>query len=421
MRIAYIMSRFPKLSETFILNEVLTVTAAGVPVELYPLLRERQTTVHPEVAEWVRKAHFHPFVSLPVIRAHAHFAARQPAAYAGVLREVLRGTWGSTNFFVGALGVFPKAVRFAYEMRASGVTHVHAHFATHPAVAALIIQRLTAIPFSFTAHGSDLHVDRRMLDTKVASAAFVVTVSDFNKEVIVRTCGEPARSRIHVIHCGVDPDYFAPVRPESLDGPFTIICVASFEDVKGHRFLVEACRLLSRRGVDLRCDLVGDGPLRSEVEQQVAVAGLGDHVRFHGGQPRPRVAQLLGAARVAVLASHPTPQGKREGVPVALMEAMAAGLPVVSTAISGIPELVEHEVTGLLVPSGDAAAFADALERLARDAWLREQFGRAGRERVRREFNLRTNTRQLLELFGHRAVSPAQDRDAPPLAAFAAR
>jgi glycosyltransferase involved in cell wall biosynthesis len=174
--------------------------------------------------------------------------------------------------------------------------------------------------------------------------------------------------------------------------------VASLEAVKGHRYLIEACRILKERGIDFHCELVGDGPLRQDLERQIARSGLGGRVRLLGGQPRARVAQLLANAHAAALASHPTKDGKREGIPVALMEAMSAGLPVVATAISGIPELVQSEVTGLLVPSGDPVALADALERLTTDRALCERLGRAARSKVMRAFSLRASAATLLGL-----------------------
>ena len=399
IHLAYIMSRFPKLSETFVLNEMQTAASLGVPVDVYPLLRERVDTVHPEVASWMDRAHFHPLVSPAVLWAHASFLVRRPLAYIGVGLEVLRRTWGSRRLFVGALGTFPRAVRFAYEMQRDGITHVHAHFATHPALAALIVHRLTGLPFSFTAHGSDIHVDRRMLDRKVEAAAFAVAISRFNREVMVRACGERLRQKIHVVHCGVDPGCFAPRTGPRPPGPVRLVCVASFEPIKGHVYLIDACRLLLARGVEYRCDLVGEGPMRHAVERTIVAHGLSDRVQVLGGQPRPEVVRLLASSDVAVLASHPTPDGRREGIPVALMEAMASGLPVVSSDISGIPELVEPGVSGLLVPSGDPLALADALERLANDPGLRERMGREGRRRILTEFDLESNTRRLLNLF----------------------
>jgi glycosyltransferase involved in cell wall biosynthesis/peptidoglycan/xylan/chitin deacetylase (PgdA/CDA1 family) len=409
-KVAYIMSRFPKLSETFVLNEIATAADAGVPIEVYPLLRVRTRATHPEAAVWVRRAHFHRFVSVPVCRANAHFLLQQPATYLRVWAEVLRKTWGSPNFFIGALGILPKSVRFAYEIERDGVTHVHAHFATHPTVAALVIHRLTGIPFSFTAHGSDLHVDRRMLDAKLAAAAFAVTVSNFNKNVMVETCGQEVADKIRVIRCGVDLDVFSPRHGIRDAGPFRIICVASLETVKGHAYLIEACLLLRLRGLDFRCDLVGDGPRRRDIETQISRSGLDRHVYLHGAQPRPEVLRRLSIADAAVLASHPTREGKREGIPVSLMEAMASELPVVASAISGIPELVQQNVTGLLVPSGNPTAIADALERLAGDPALRRELGVAARNEVRARFNLRTNTAQLIALFSAREQVAPDER-----------
>jgi colanic acid/amylovoran biosynthesis glycosyltransferase len=397
-KIAYIMSRFPKLTETFVFYEILALEAQGITVEVYPLLREHQRVAHPEVELWLGRARFQPFISLSILRAHAHFLRRNPGTYGRTLWEILRHTWGSLNFFVGALGIFPKTVYFAYEMQARGITHVHAHFANHPAVAALIVHRLTGIPFSFTAHAADLYVDRRMLAVKVAASAFAVTISAYNEKFMVDECGEQAREKIKIVRCGVDPAVFVPAAPRAADGPFQIICVAALEEKKGHRYLIEACRGLRERGVEHVCHLVGDGPLRKDVMRWIADAGLQNQVRVHGPLPRPEVARLLAASDAAVLASYPTTKGRREGIPVALMEAMACGLPVVATAISGIPELVESGRTGYLVPPRDPVGLADSLQALAADASLRVRMGSAGRKKVLNEFNLHDNTKELLDL-----------------------
>jgi len=416
--VAYVMSRFPKLTETFVLYEIAALEAKGVPVEVYPLLREHQARLHPEAQAWLNRAHFHPFLSKRILKAQLHFLREDAGLYLGLLADVLRRTWGSRNFFLGALGVFPKSVLFAYEMQKKGVRHLHAHFANHPAVAAFIVGRLTGIPYSFTAHGSDLHVERRMLDAKVDESAFAVTVSEYNRELMVETCGEHARGKIHVIHCGVSADVFGGSADgqhgRSRGGGFNLACVASFEPVKGHEHLIEACRILYDRGVDFRCHLIGEGPLRAQTEAAVRRAGLQDRIRFHGGLVRPEVVRLLSLMDAAVLASQPTANGKREGIPVALMEAMASGLPVVSSQLSGIPELVENGREGLLVPPADPEALAAALERLAGDPELRRRMGSAGREKVRRAFDLERSAEALLELLHAGGTDAANEaKDAP--------
>ena len=408
------MSRFPKITETFILYEMIEHESRGIAIELYPLLRERQPVAHPEVDRFIHRARFLPFISWPIVRANFHYIMRQPGAYFGMLAEVLGGTFGSANFFFGALGVLPKSARFAYEMERAGVTHVHAHFATHPAVAALIIHRLTGIPYSFTAHGSDLHVERRMLERKIRAAAFVITISSYNKNLMIEECHSPVREKIHVVHCGVDLDFFSPREKQLESKPLQILCIASFEDVKGHEYLVSACRLLQQRGVDFKCHFVGDGPIRDHVEAQIREAQLNDRIIVHGPLPRTEIIKLLEACDIFALPSVPTKGGKREGIPVVIMEAMACGLPVVSSQLSGIPELVDHEVNGILVPPRDIEGLASALQRLGADAGLRQRMGSAGREKVSREFNLRSNAAQLARLFlaagSSQAKRQSQDR-----------
>lgn len=402
-RVAYIMSRFPKITETFVLYEMKALEELGANVEVFPLLREPPGPRHIEAAAYERRAHFTPFASWSLVRANASRFLQGPGRYLRIWWEMLVGTWGSLKFFFGALAYFPKCVAFAERMEDLGVDHIHAHFASHPALAALVVHRLTGIPYSFTAHGSDLHVERRMLSAKVSSAAFVVAISAYNRELIVEECGEAQRAKVVVIHCGTDSNMFVSARAGGIasrstrdNAQFRIACVASLEEVKGHRFLVRACRLLTDRGVDLHLDLAGAGNLREDVERLVDDLQLRDRVTFHGAVPRPEVQRILQEADVAVLASHPTSSGRREGIPVALMEAMMSGLPVVASRLSGIPELVEHARTGFLVPSGEPGAIADALERLARRPELRARMGAAGREKVKREFDIHEGARQLL-------------------------
>jgi len=402
-KVAYVMSRFPKLTETFILYEMIAVEEQGVQVAVYPLLREQTAVIHPEAATFVERAHFHSFLSGAILRAHLHFLQQKPLAYLSTLWTLLQANWGSFRFFTGALGIFPKTVYFAYCMAVDRITHVHTHFASHPAAAGFIIHRLTGIPFSFTAHGSDLHRDRHMLREKVAEAAFVVAISNYNKELILTECGEQFRDKIAVIHCGVDTQVFQPraedwwqKRPAR---PFTLLCIGTLHEVKGQTYLIEACRLLQERGVDIICQLVGDGPDGPALTEQIARAGLSDRVHLLGRRTRAQVAELLAQADVAVTPSVPTKSGRREGIPIVLMEAMGSGVPAVASRLSGIPELVEHERSGLLVPARDVPALADALERLYIDPALCQRLSRGGREKVMREFDLRPNAVALAHRF----------------------
>jgi colanic acid/amylovoran biosynthesis glycosyltransferase len=417
--IAYIMSRWPKLTETFILYEVLAVEALGQRVELFPLLHHREPVSHPEALQLAARAHYQPFLSRAILASQLDAIRHRPRAYFGALAALVRGTLGSANYLFGGLAIFPKVVHMARQMEALGIRHIHCHFSNHPAAAGYLIHRLTGIPYSFVAHGSDLHVDRHMLDRKVAEAAFAVAISRDNLEEIVGEVGDWARSRVEVIHCGVDTARLRPrVDPRPAEALFTILCIGTLHEVKGQQILVEACRLLSERGVALRCRLIGDGEDEGPLREQIAAAGLDGIVSLDGRRTRDEVIAAIGDADLLVTPSVVARDGKREGIPVVLMEAMSCGLPVVASRLSGIPELVEHEVEGLLVPPGDARALADAIERLQVDAGLRARMGAAARRRIEQQFDLATNARTILDRI---AASGATTASAATAIAFEGR
>ena len=403
-KVAYMMSRFPKITETFVLYEIVAVQGQGVQVEVYPLQRERTATMHPEAVPLVEKARFQPMLALGFLAAHWHYLRRKPRQYFGALWDSLRATWGSMRYFFGILVFWPKIVQFARMMERDGIEHIHAHFASHPAAAAFIIHRLTGIPYSFTAHGSDLHRDKHMLSEKIAEAAYATTISQYNVREIAQACGDEIASRVLVLRCGVDTRAFHP-RPRyntngGRDRSLLILNIGTLHEVKGQTYLIEACRLLRERGARFSLHFVGDGPDRPALEAQVSAAGLADHVVFHGRQERQAIIDLLQETDILVAPSVQSSDNRREGIPVVLMEGMASGVAVVASDLSGIPELVEHEVSGLLTPPGDAVAIADALERLIHDVSLRQHLADGGREKVLREFDLTTNAAMLIERFG---------------------
>lgn len=395
--IAYTMSRFPKLSETFILNEITEIERLGSGIELFPLQREDEPVVHPEARRWVGRAHFSPFVSPRVLAAQLYWLRKRPRAYLGVWWSALAGNARSRKFLLRALAIVPQAAHFARQMEAADVGHIHAHWATHPALSAYVIHRLTGIPYSFTAHSTDIYVDRTMLGEKLAHATFVVTISAYNQSLLHEWYPR-ARGKVVVVHCGVDPGVFAPRRARARGGTFTILCVARLLEVKGHPYLLQSCARLKAQGVRFRCLLVGDGPDRAEIEAQVRELGLEDCVELLGAQPQHVVSDLMATSDVVVLTSRTTSRGQKEGIPVVLMEAMATGLPVVASELGAIPELVDHQRTGLLVPERDVVAIADALGTLCEDPAYAERLGEAGRRKVLDEFDLRKNAATLHRL-----------------------
>lgn len=402
LKIAYMMSRFPKITETFVLFEMREIERQGHQVEVYPLQRERTSVIHAEAEPYVKRAFFTPWISVKIVQAHLHFLLRTPAIYFKTLFGVLKANWGSKRYFMGAVLFFPKIVYLARLMQKRNVDHLHAHFASHPAMAAWVIHQLTAIPYSFTAHGSDLHRDQHMLQEKVADAKAVVTISKYNRQMILDICGPQVESSVHVVHCGVDLQDFKskeiPTPFETGNGSFRFVCIGTLHEVKGQRYLLEACCELKAEGIDFQCHLVGDGPDQQMLEEFVSQAGLDQHVRFEGRKTSADIQELLQQTDVLIAPSVPTQCGRREGIPVVLMEALGSGVSVIASDLSGIPEIVIDEQTGLLTPPRDANAIAQALLRMYYDQPLRQRLAEAGREKVFDEFNLPGNVRLLVNL-----------------------
>ena len=410
MRVAYLTSRFPKLSETFIANEAAAVRAAGVDVRMFAYLAEDVAVRHPSAAGLVDGTCYPD--RRRVLRDQIHWITTDPRRYATAWWRAIAGNIASPRFALRALAVVPIAASFARTMQDDGIDHVHAHYATHSALGAYVVHVLTGLPYSFTAHAHDIQVDRTMLAEKVRNAKFVAVVSEFNADLILAEVGDDARHRIHVVRCGVDTTRFAP-RNATTGDPFDIAIVASLERRKGHRVLLEAVRRLLDEGERITVDVVGDGPDAEAVDHDIARLDLGAHVRRHGGRPAPDVAEVLRNADAFVLPSLTEANGKMEGIPVALMEAMAVGLPVVATRMSGIPELVIDGETGLLITEGSVDELVRSIESLLRSPDLRQRLGAAGREHVHQEFDERLNVGRLLALFAASPQAPDAATDRP--------
>jgi len=397
VKIAYIMSRFPHLPETFILREMMEVERQGLQVSLYPLIVQKQTVIHPDAEKWLTRAHRLPWISLEILAANGRYFFKHPLRYTALLWRVFWGNLASPKFLARALALFPKTVCMAAQMQAEGIQHIHAHYATHPALTAWLIHHLTGIPYSFTVHAHDIYVDRTMLFAKVRDAAFVVAISQFNRQFLARHLGDWTLEKTHVIHCGIQPERYQPAQKKP-SGRFEIISIGSLQPYKGQRYLIEACALLHQRGLDFRCRIIGGGELASVLEKQIAASGLSGQVILTGPQTQESVAQILSESDCYVQPSIITASGKMEGIPVSLMEALACALPVVASDISGISELVRPAETGWLTPQRDAAALADVLLDVYNRPEEAARRAQAGRDLVLREFGISDNIGLLLLL-----------------------
>jgi glycosyltransferase involved in cell wall biosynthesis len=288
-----------------------------------------------------------------------------------------------------------------------GVTHLHAHFAHEATRVTMLAARLTGLPYSFTAHARDIYsedVDYRLLREKVERARFAVTETNFNLAFMGSHVGAAAASRVHVVHNGVDLERFAP-EPAPLAADPLILSVGRLVEKKGFPTLISACRLLRDRGRRFRCEIIGYGELRPRLEEDIRAAGLADVVRLVGMRSQEDLPAEYRRAAVFAMPAIIGEDGNRDSLPTVLLEALACGVPVVASRVTGIPEIVDDGRNGLLVEPGDADGLSRALERLLADGELRERFGEAGRAKAEQKFDIKTNAQDLYGLLSGGGLS----------------
>ena len=420
--VAYILKGYPRLTETFIANEILLLESTGMRLRLFSAAQPDESRVQGVVGRIAAPVHYLPDVTSlsqtslvqwlrlnlgKFTAAHRELVLMRPGAYARALGLAVAMCWRYRRGLLAPRKVYLKeflqAGAIALQILQHGrVRHLHAHFCHGATTITWFVSVLTGIPFSFTAHAKDLYVDELnpgdLLRRKLAAAAFATTCTAANHAHLMRMAGPD--SRVWLVYHGLDVDYFSPRwKPTCGDAP-TILSVGRFVEKKGFQFLVEACARLRQGGLRFRCLLVGDRGDQSErIDQLIHELDLTETVFIHDGVTQDELRDLYAQASVFALPCQVVASGDRDGIPNTLAEAMAMAIPVVSTAISGIPELVDHGIQGLLVPPGDSAALASALQRVLSAPALAAALGTAGRAKVCAMFNSRRTIRELHELF----------------------
>lgn len=395
VRVAYLTSQFPVPSATFILNELVGLRDRGIEIDMFSIRRPSNDAFAATLArEMISVTYLLPVSVVGLIRAHAWACLRSPLRYLSTLgfAATRRRTGLRRRFYMAFY--FAEAVLLAKELVSRSLDHIHVHHANNAVLVAMLAARYLEIPYSFTAHGSDILVEKDLLEDKVGNADFMVTVSDYNRNVLCRYCDASRQKRIEVVRTGVDVRRFTPA-PAQVGSTVRILSVGRLVAVKAFEDLIRACAVLRERGLEFRCVIVGDGPLRAELEALRCELDLEAQVAFAGTIPHERLPECYARSDLFVLAS------VSEGIPVVLMEAMACGLPVVATRIVGIPELVEEGVTGYLVQPGHPDRLASAILRLVELPDRGKGMGERGRARVIRSFDVGPNLEHLSQVFLH--------------------
>jgi glycosyltransferase involved in cell wall biosynthesis len=397
--IGFLVPRFPDSGDTGLLSEIRELEQQGQPVVLIPLLRDSGRAGH----EWRWRALDLPLFSAAIARANLASFFRHPLRYTRLLLRLILGTLVRPSALIRTLSLFPKSIYLACVLPPMGVGHVHAHTATRTATAAYIIASMSEVTFSFTVHGPDVFVHRPLLADKLAKTKFVRTVSTFNKAFLRGLYPTLATGRIEVVPLGIDGGGQAilPVPARTTARPPRLLCIAGRAPNEGISYLIDACVRLIRDGVEVDCTIVGEG-------DWIIPPDLAERFHLPGAVPQHEAAALIRDCDVFVLPGVIAANGQMDGVPTALIEAMAAGRPVVASALSGIAELVEHGVSGLLIDATRPDRLAAALRQLAEDPALRERMGGAGQRRVRADFDARLTSASFIALLDrHRHPSTA--------------
>jgi glycosyltransferase involved in cell wall biosynthesis len=370
--------------------------ALGERVEVFALLPTRDPRFHGDIARLQGSVRYVPDVTdLRMLLRYNGMARRR---FGRRYRTVLLGCLATFRPMLAWR--FLQAAFVAERAAQAKITHLHAHFASRPASVARLAAALMQVPYSFTAHAVDIFkepVDRRVLSRKIADAAFVVTVSDSNKAYLDGIADGSAH-KVHRIYNGIDLARFAPRERPRGEGPLSVLCVARLVEKKGIDVLIEACGLLHRSGLDFRCRIVGQGRLRPRLQARIVALGLRDKVRLLSAHTQAEIVERYAEADLFALPCIVGRDGNRDGLPVSIVEALACGVPVVATPVSGIPEAVRDGENGLLVPENDPEALAAAIRRLAEDGALRARLAAAARGWVLDRFDQRTAAASLARL-----------------------
>ena len=393
-KFAYLFERFPSFGQTFCYREVAELARQGVTPPIFSIRKPKDEPPQDWDKRIVERVDYLPEEKelLDEVR-RASQKERLPGDVIAAL-----GEWGRRPDFLRLY----QAVHIGLRLQEMRIDHVHAHFAGMAARTAFWIQKFFGISFSFTGHANDIFAQRNFeigLRSLVGAARVILTETDFAEKFLRERFPEDA-DRIHRIYNGLTIAEFR--RADFSSASPLIVAVGRLIDKKGFADLIRACRLLRERGRSFRCEIIGEGPLEKELRRQIEDLDLRNHVKLLGPKAQHEIAEHLAMGTAFVLPSAIDTTGGMDNLPTVIMEAMATGLPVISTPVGGIPEMVVQDETGALVPAGDSSALARAIEKVIMDLSLARHLGENGHKRANELFSIEKNVRELLATITNR-------------------
>jgi len=387
---AYLFERFPSFGQTFCYREVAELYRQGITPPIFSIRNPKDEPPQDWDTRIVRRVHYLPEERemLEEVQRASKKRRLSPAIIAAL------DEWGRRTDFLRLY----QAVYVGLRLQEAGIGHVHAHFAGMAARTAFWIAKFFPITFSFTAHANDIFVPRNFeigLEKLIQTARLIITETDYSEKFLRERFPERA-DRIHRIYNGLNLAEFGHAN-FSFDPPL-IVAIGRLIAKKGFANLIRACGLLIEHRISFRCEIFGEGPLENQLRAQIEELGLQERVQLLGAKPQHDLREHLARANVFVMPSVAEAEGGMDNLPTVIMEAMAAGLPVVSTRIGGIPEMVVENETGFLVQPEDAMALVGAIEKVTNDRSLGQRLGQAGHERAQKLFSIEKNARDLCAL-----------------------
>lgn len=400
LRTVYILARFPNLSQTFIMNEMYWIRQHKIKLFIFSLFEPTTEPIHKQTKLLLPDTFYNPTVSWEVVKAQVHFLKHAPIRYLNAFAKTIQYTFREPKLMLQALYIFPKSVLFARQAEQLEIDHIHVHFILLASIAAKIIAVLLDIPLTIHAHAAGLFKrNQYAIRNQLLEASKIVTISRYHRDYITILCPNIDLADVKIVHCGVKTDLFHQIPNKRRNIPVRILSVGRLVEKKGHEYLVDACRILVDRGLELHCMIAGNGPHQKVLEALIDQYGLKDHVTLMGAMNQSQIVELCQTSDIFALACVTAKDGNQDGVPVSLMEAMSCELPVVTTAIAGIPDLVQNRETGFLVRERDSINLADTLELLIKDEVLCKQLGKNGRQKVVEDFEVQKNVVRLSDIF----------------------
>jgi glycosyltransferase involved in cell wall biosynthesis len=396
-KVAYIITA---VNSEFILREMQEMANQGIEMYIFALRKKPHglEIEFPGINQLPRPVFYKPFFFSPrILWAQCYFLFTAPLKYLSALIKIFVVSKNIT-FTIKGIAIFPKSVYYAKIMKEHSISYIHSHWATTSTTSAMIISRLLGIDFGFTGHAWDIRVDTHALTQKMKQAKYIITCTKYNQRYLAGLCKEFDPTKIRVSYHGLNPLNYIPLANKN-NTKFKILSVGKLAEKKGFNYLLEALYLLKEEGLDFTGDIFGwDGPQKEEILDLHAKYKLGDRVKINGYIPHPELIERMKEADIFVLPCVRQKDSHQDGLPNVLIESLAVGVPVISTDISGIPELVINMETGILIRPRDVHSLVRAIKTLYLDPELRQRLGRKGRQKILEEFDVKKNVTKLIEI-----------------------